>query len=355
MERNLRAPLIGIAQQSAAGGQPRGRPSGVRWGTPQAIRRSLLAHPPGHPHHHPVPVPHAHVQAREALRHVNTVIIDEVRAVAGTKRGARLAVSLERLDDLLEEPAQRIGLSAARGTRGHRIASWAARSPWTWCATVQRLGPAPVSVPIPDMTVLGGAATSPSSDGSPTLDGDLGVRAGHGVHLAARGGADRGPRGGPPLHDRVRELPRLAKLTAQLDGIQFRMENAAEQSRSARLRGSRGRGGRAEPPLRGERAARGRGGARPKVRRLRGQGRRHSGHPRRGLRRSQPSRASARRRAAVRRTRGAGLAPDGPGGVARPATGERRPPRSRQSNRHEGASPCWRAPTTARCPRTSAA
>src|SRR4029079_7851859 len=51
-------------------------------------------------------------QARESLRGVETVIVDEVHAVAGTKRGAHLAVSLERLDELLAKPAQRIGLSA---------------------------------------------------------------------------------------------------------------------------------------------------------------------------------------------------------------------------------------------------
>src|SRR3546814_4212614 len=51
-------------------------------------------------------------QAREALRGVETVILDEVHAVAGSKRGAHLALSLERLDELLDKPAQRIGLSA---------------------------------------------------------------------------------------------------------------------------------------------------------------------------------------------------------------------------------------------------
>ncbi|HYG93551.1 MAG TPA: ATP-dependent helicase, partial [Nocardioides sp.] len=51
-------------------------------------------------------------QARESLRGVETVIVDEVHAVAGSKRGAHLALSLERLDALLDEPAQRIGLSA---------------------------------------------------------------------------------------------------------------------------------------------------------------------------------------------------------------------------------------------------
>ena len=73
-------------------------------------------------------------QARESLRGVETVIVDEVHAVAGTKRGAHLAVSLERLDALLDRPAQRIGLSAtvrpleevARFLGGHarRSRSW---------------------------------------------------------------------------------------------------------------------------------------------------------------------------------------------------------------------------------------
>ncbi len=49
---------------------------------------------------------------RETLRGVETVIIDEVHAVAGSKRGAHLALSLERLDALLHTSAQRIGLSA---------------------------------------------------------------------------------------------------------------------------------------------------------------------------------------------------------------------------------------------------
>jgi ATP-dependent Lhr-like helicase len=50
--------------------------------------------------------------AREALRGIDTVIVDEVHAVCGTKRGAHLSLCLERLDELLPQPAQRIGLSA---------------------------------------------------------------------------------------------------------------------------------------------------------------------------------------------------------------------------------------------------
>ena len=51
-------------------------------------------------------------QAREVLRTVQTVIVDEVHALADDKRGAHLSLSLERLDALLAAPAQRIGLSA---------------------------------------------------------------------------------------------------------------------------------------------------------------------------------------------------------------------------------------------------
>src|SRR3954451_24981067 len=53
-------------------------------------------------------------RAREMLRSVRTLVLDEVHAVAGTKRGAHLAFSVERLDHLLEDPVQRIGLSATQ-------------------------------------------------------------------------------------------------------------------------------------------------------------------------------------------------------------------------------------------------
>src|SRR5207244_1283444 len=53
-------------------------------------------------------------QARELLRSVRTLILDEVHAVAGTKRGAHLAISCERLERLVEEPMQRIALYATQ-------------------------------------------------------------------------------------------------------------------------------------------------------------------------------------------------------------------------------------------------
>ena len=115
VERNLRAPLVGIRQTADRLGVevPEIR-VGLRSGdTPAAERRKIQTTPPDIL----ITTPESLFlmltsQAREALRGVDTVIIDEVHAVAGTKRGAHLALSLERLDDLLDKPAQRIGLSA---------------------------------------------------------------------------------------------------------------------------------------------------------------------------------------------------------------------------------------------------
>ena len=115
VERNLRAPLTGIRHTAARLGLPEPEITvAVRSGdTPANERRSIATAPPDIL----ITTPESLFlmltsQAREALRGVETVILDEVHAVAGTKRGAHLALSLERLDALLEAPAQRIGLSA---------------------------------------------------------------------------------------------------------------------------------------------------------------------------------------------------------------------------------------------------
>ncbi len=107
VERNLRGPLAGLRSDLRVG---------VRTGdTPQKERRELVKEPPDIL----ITTPESLFllltsQARETLRGLETVIVDEVHAVAGTKRGAHLALSLERLDALLERPAQRIGLSATQ-------------------------------------------------------------------------------------------------------------------------------------------------------------------------------------------------------------------------------------------------
>ncbi len=115
IERNLRSPLSGMRAVAAAADHALPEIAvGIRTGdTPANDRRRFARHPPDIL----ITTPESLFliltsQAREALRHVDCVIVDEIHSVAATKRGAHLAVSLERLDHLLEKPAQRIGLSA---------------------------------------------------------------------------------------------------------------------------------------------------------------------------------------------------------------------------------------------------
>ncbi|MDJ0108842.1 helicase-related protein, partial [Rhodococcus erythropolis] len=143
---------------------------GVRSGdTSQADRRSLIKRPPDIL----ITTPESLFlmltsAARETLVGVDTVIVDEVHAVAGTKRGSHLALSLERLDGLLERPAQRIGLSAT--VRPHEeIGRFLAGS-----APIRIVAPPAaktfdltVRVPVEDMTELGIATPADGSE-SPT-------------------------------------------------------------------------------------------------------------------------------------------------------------------------------------------
>src|SRR5450830_1933140 len=162
VERNLRAPLIGITQTAKRLGLPAPLTTvGVRSGdTPAADRRALLSNPPDIL----ITTPESLFlmltsKARETLAEVDTIIVDEVHAVAGTKRGAHLAVSLERLDALLPKPAQRIGLSATVEPK-ELVAQFLAGS-----APVEIVAPPSkktwdltVSVPVEDMSDLQGAA-----------------------------------------------------------------------------------------------------------------------------------------------------------------------------------------------------
>ncbi|HEY6836204.1 MAG TPA: DEAD/DEAH box helicase [Gaiellaceae bacterium] len=106
IERNLRGPLAGLRSELRVG---------VRTGdTPQKERAAMLREPPDIL----ITTPESLFllltsRARETLTSVETVIVDEVHAVAGTKRGAHLALSLERLERLAG-PVQRIGLSATQ-------------------------------------------------------------------------------------------------------------------------------------------------------------------------------------------------------------------------------------------------
>lgn len=115
VERNLRAPLVGCSQAAARVGETFLEPRvSLRTGdTPQRERQAFKKDPG----EILVTTPESLYllltsQARAALKTVHTVIIDEVHALAPTKRGAHLAVSLERLEAICVAPPQRIGLSA---------------------------------------------------------------------------------------------------------------------------------------------------------------------------------------------------------------------------------------------------
>ena len=118
VERNLEAPLAGINAQLAALGEPEtGIRVAVRTGdTPQAVRALMRRRPP----HILVTTPESLYilltsdSGRDMLRGTRTVIVDEIHAVAGSKRGAHLSLSLERLAALCAVPPLRIGLSATQ-------------------------------------------------------------------------------------------------------------------------------------------------------------------------------------------------------------------------------------------------
>ena len=142
IERNLRAPLIGIHNAAEQLGLPLPQIStAMRTGdTPAQERTAMVRHPPDIL----ITTPESLYlmltsQARKMLASVEYVIIDEIHSVAGTKRGSHLAITLERLSDLTASPPQRIGLSATQrplraiaeflggGERANAAAVWKAR------------------------------------------------------------------------------------------------------------------------------------------------------------------------------------------------------------------------------------
>ncbi|MFE1326023.1 ATP-dependent helicase [Streptomyces sp. NPDC058735] len=170
VERNLRSPLTGIRQESVRMGLPEPEVTvGIRSGdTPPAERRALATRPPDILITTPESLFLMLTSAtRDALAGVDTVILDEVHAVAGTKRGAHLALSLERLDDLLPKPARRIGLSATV-----RPVDEVARflSPRRKVEIVQpesgKEFDLSVVVPVEDLGELGGSPVSDGSEGA---------------------------------------------------------------------------------------------------------------------------------------------------------------------------------------------
>ncbi|SMX64947.1 ATP-dependent helicase Lhr and Lhr-like helicase [Brevibacterium sp. Mu109] len=189
VRKNLEAPLAGIAarqadadRDSGAGTDPGTSPSsgsgtaddlgpgdsrttvsvGMRTGdTPPAERARLVRRPPDIL----VTTPESLYlmltsRARDTLRTVDTVIVDEVHAVAGTKRGSHLSLSLERLDDLLERPARRIGLSATVSPLDTVAAFLGGSAPVTIVQpAAERVPDMRIVVPVPDLDDIAGAGS----------------------------------------------------------------------------------------------------------------------------------------------------------------------------------------------------
>ncbi|MFN8507192.1 MAG: DEAD/DEAH box helicase [Dehalococcoidia bacterium] len=117
VERNLRAPLAGLHVAAIREGlAPPDIPVATRTGdTPAREREDIRRDPPDIL----ITTPESLYlmltsRSREVLRTVHTVIVDEIHTMAATKRGAHLALSLERLEAITERPPQRIGLSATQ-------------------------------------------------------------------------------------------------------------------------------------------------------------------------------------------------------------------------------------------------
>ncbi|MEV6984306.1 ATP-dependent helicase [Sphaerisporangium sp. NPDC051017] len=171
IERNLRAPLAGLKQTARRMGLPVPEISvAVRSGDTSAEDRRRFA---AHPADILITTPESLYlmvtsQAREALRGVETVIVDEVHAVAASKRGAHLALTLERLDALLPSPAQRVGLSATVRPVSEVAAFLGGPRPTTVVQPPsEKVIEVDVVVPVEDMTEL-----DPAPRRSPGLDGE---------------------------------------------------------------------------------------------------------------------------------------------------------------------------------------
>ncbi len=174
VERNLRGPLAGIGLDVKVA---------VRTGdTPQKERAEMLKHPP----EILITTPESMFlmltsKARAMLETVRFVIVDEVHAIAGTKRGAHLALSLERLARLVGGDVQRVGLSATQRPLEEigRFVSGGRPIEVVDAGRAKRLD-LEVVVPLDDMREL------PSTAGLPTPVMADGVEMGPGVESSSR-------------------------------------------------------------------------------------------------------------------------------------------------------------------------
>ncbi len=218
VERNLRAPLAGLAREAVRQGRPLPEVSvGTRTGdTPADERRQLQRRPPDIL----VTTPESLYliltsQARGILAGVETVIIDEIHSLADTKRGAHLALSLERLERLVaaagNRSPQRIGLSATQRPleevakflvgreQDPSTGAWRQRPCTVVDTGVRKQLDLEIVVPVEDMAELGKPQLGP--DGEPVLLG------------AAAGDAEQRTSIWPAIYPRLLELIRAHTST----------------------------------------------------------------------------------------------------------------------------------------------
>jgi ATP-dependent Lhr-like helicase len=183
VEKNLRAPLVGVRLAAERLAAEQGETAevheptvAIRSGdTPADERRRQLRNPPDLL----ITTPESLYllltsAARDTLLGVEAVIIDEIHAMAGTKRGAHLALTLERLEARADSPPQRIGLSAtqrpldeiARFLGGHE-SSGAPRPVRVVDAGSRKELDVEVIVPVDDMGDLSAGAPSPTPEAAP--------------------------------------------------------------------------------------------------------------------------------------------------------------------------------------------
>jgi ATP-dependent helicase Lhr and Lhr-like helicase len=160
VERNLRVPLAGVAREATGRAEAHRVPTvAVRTGDTPARDRARFARLPDDVL---ITTPESLFllltsQAREVLRHVETVVVDEIHALVPTKRGAHLALSLERLEALAGRPLQRIGLSATQRPLDEvaRFLGGAGRAVTVLDAGARKALELRVEVPVEDMSRLG--------------------------------------------------------------------------------------------------------------------------------------------------------------------------------------------------------
>ncbi len=234
VERNLRAPQAGIRQAAMRLDEPEPKITvGMRTGdTPASERRAFQRAPQDVL----VTTPESLFllltsSAGESLRGVETVILDEVHAVAATKRGAHLALSLERLDELLDKPAQRIGLSATVRPVEEVSAFLAGGRPVRIVAPKNtKTVRVRVEVPVPDLAELDAPASRDTEQGEL---GRLPVQGGIGTleEIAGPGSTGtRRPSIWPAVERRILDL-----VTAHRSTIVFANSRRLAERLTARL------------------------------------------------------------------------------------------------------------------------